>query len=175
MAQRDVCTQGFIKEKIKTKLKFEKPISFYKMFIGESNFEPIRPLKNLEWKIFEIKCNNTSPFLILTQEYVYWFERERERETSMWKRDIDQLPPIGTPTRGGTCNLGMCPDRNQTCNLLVYGKMLQPTDPPGQGMIQHFYPFSPNLKVIFFSSFRHAISLRNNCQPCFIILVVNSI
>ena len=37
-------------------------------------------------------------------------EGEREKETSMWKRNIDQLPPICTPTGDWTCNPGMCPD-----------------------------------------------------------------
>ena len=38
-------------------------------------------------------------------------ERGRERETLMWERNISQLPPIHTPTRNGTRNLGMCPDQ----------------------------------------------------------------
>ena len=36
-------------------------------------------------------------------------EREEERETSMWKRNIDQFPPIHILTGDWTLNLGMCP------------------------------------------------------------------
>ena len=61
----------------------------------------------------------------------YRFERERGRgrekekksmwETSMWNRNIYPLPSLGTPTR------------DQTCNLLVYGTTLQPTERPSPG------------------------------------------
>ena len=37
--------------------------------------------------------------------------REREKETSMGDRDINQLPPVHTPTGGWTHPLGMCPAR----------------------------------------------------------------
>ena len=37
--------------------------------------------------------------------------RERERETLISGRNIDQLPPIYALTRDQTCNLGMCPDQ----------------------------------------------------------------
>ena len=37
-------------------------------------------------------------------------KRGRERETSMWKRNIDLLLPIHDPTRDWTHNLRMCPD-----------------------------------------------------------------
>ena len=51
-------------------------------------------------------------FLILTQGYIHWFERERKREgeTSMREKNTDQLSPIGTPPRNQTRNLGMCPE-----------------------------------------------------------------
>ena len=35
---------------------------------------------------------------------------ERERETLMWKRDINQLPPICAPNGNQTHSPGMCPD-----------------------------------------------------------------
>ena len=61
------------------------------------------------------------------------WERETERvhihETSMWERNINQLPPI--------CLL------MGTCNLLVYGTILQSTEPPIQGNHTFFiHPFT---------------------------------
>ena len=48
-------------------------------------------------------------------------ERERERERDAEReRNIDQLPPVHTPTRDATCNLGMHPDRGSNPQLLVY-------------------------------------------------------
>ena len=44
--------------------------------------------------------------------------REKDRE-----RNLNWLPPTCTPTG------------DQTCNLLVYGTTLQPTEPPGQGCV----------------------------------------
>ena len=47
--------------------------------------------------------------------------KERGRETSMWERNIDRLPSKCTSTGHGTCNLGICPDRElnlQTCGVL---------------------------------------------------------
>ena len=40
--------------------------------------------------------------------------RERERDTSMWVRNIAWLPPICSPAGDRTCNLGMCPDQEST-------------------------------------------------------------
>ena len=52
--------------------------------------------------------------------------REREKETLMWERNIDQLTPVPALTR------------DQTHNLLVHGMMLQPTETPGQGSVHCF-------------------------------------
>ena len=67
-----------------------------------------------------------STFFILTQGHVFgcccfvlflkliFRERGRgsERETSMWKRNIDQLPPgCARPSRDPPWTIGMCPDR----------------------------------------------------------------
>ena len=60
-------------------------------------------------------------------------QRKRERERNIDARKVDWLTPIYSLTRDKTHNLGMCPYWNQTHNLLVYGTMLQPTEPPGQG------------------------------------------
>ena len=49
-------------------------------------------------------------------------EREKGRERQMQRereRNIDRLPPVHTPTRGATCNLGMRPDRGSNPQLLV--------------------------------------------------------
>ena len=78
-------------------------------------------------------------FLILTQRHVClffnWFEKQRE--ILMWERNIHLLPPVGTQTRDWTWNLGMCPHWNQTCNLLMYKRTLQPTEQPVQSK-SHF-------------------------------------
>ena len=52
---------------------------------------------------------------------------EKRRDTLMWERNIDQLPPVYTLTGDQTCNLDMCPNRGSNTHLLVYGTMLQPT------------------------------------------------
>ena len=41
---------------------------------------------------------------------MFMYLRERERETSMWERNIVWLPPVPTPTGDRTCNLGLCTD-----------------------------------------------------------------
>ena len=57
--------------------------------------------------------------------------RERERETSMGC--LPYTSQLETEPTTWVCAL----TRDQTCNLLVCGTMLQPTDPPGQGS-SHF-------------------------------------
>ena len=65
--------------------------------------------------------------LILIQGYVSFIdfrekmgtERERERETSMWERNIYWLLPIYALTGDRTWNLGMCP--NQGSNPQHFG------------------------------------------------------
>ena len=73
-------------------------------------------------------------FLILTQGYVYWFEREEgaERETSI--SSLPYSPQPGTKPPTPVCAL----TGNWTCNLLVHKVMLQPTEPPNQS---YFYNF----------------------------------
>ena len=58
-------------------------------------------------------------------------ERERVRDTWMWERHIDLLPPAHAlaPTRDWTHNLDMCPDQESNQWLLVYGMILQTTEP----------------------------------------------
>ena len=55
--------------------------------------------------------------------FLLTLEREEggERETSLWGRNINRLPPLHTPTR------------NWTRNLNVYRTMLQLPEPPSQG------------------------------------------
>ena len=63
----------------------------------------------------------------LTTHINYWLENSffnpnsricllifRERKRTMWERSIDQLPPIHTPTKNWTHNIGMC--SNQKLN-----------------------------------------------------------
>ena len=60
---------------------------------------------------------------------------ERERETWKQERNIDRLPLLHTPMGDGTRNLGMCPDQGSDPQDLVYRTVLQPTEPPSQGLI----------------------------------------
>ena len=62
-------------------------------------------------------------FLILERGVNREGGRERKRETSMWERNIDQLPPVCALTG------------EQTHNLLVFGTMLQPTEPPARALL----------------------------------------
>ena len=60
-----------------------------------------------------------SLFFSFFLSFLLFFYREREgkggkkrgRESSMWERNINQLPLICTLSRDQTCNLGMCPDQ----------------------------------------------------------------
>ena len=60
-------------------------------------------------------------------------EQGMGRETLMWERNIDWLFPACALTRDWTSNIGMCPDWESNPQPLVYGKALQPAEPPGQG------------------------------------------
>ena len=57
----------------------------------------------------------------------------RESETSMWETLIFwQLPPECTPARGIESKPRCALTGNPAHNLLVYGTMLQPAEPPNQ-------------------------------------------
>ena len=67
------------------------------------------------------------------------WERERQTDrqtlTLMWETHIHQLPPVPTLIGAQTCSLSMCPDgKPNPQHFLVYGSMLQPTEPPGHGI-----------------------------------------
>ena len=64
--------------------------------------------------------------------------RERKRETSMWKRNIDPLPPIYALNRDQTHNLGIWPE--QVSNV-------QPLD--AQGDAPTNWAAQPELYVYF--------------------------
>ena len=51
-------------------------------------------------------------FFIVIRGYAYWFSREGKgwRETSMWERNIHQLPLTHAPTWDHTWDLGTSPD-----------------------------------------------------------------
>ena len=60
--------------------------------------------------------------------------KEREREISMWERNIYRLALICTLARDRTLNLGVCPDRESNLQpFLLYETTLQAAEPPGQG------------------------------------------
>ena len=51
------------------------------------------------------------PHLRIWDMLIDFRETERERETSIWERNIHLLPPIHSLTKDWTRNLGMCPDQ----------------------------------------------------------------
>ena len=65
--------------------------------------------------------------------FIDFRERETEKETSTCEGNIDQFPPVHTPTRNQNCNPGTCPDRDGACGLLVCETPRQPAEPPSQG------------------------------------------
>ena len=103
--------------------------------------------------------------------------KEREIEKSMWERNINQLSHVCAPTGDGTCNLGTCPARDRTLNLLVYGTMLQSTEPPGQGSniflnaangfsLCHYCPFSRlRLSILFWKTTQVFVLTFQNFSP----------
>ena len=64
-------------------------------------------------------------------------ETQEGKEKHQCEKNIDWLPPTcistGDQSATRTCSLM----GNQTHNILVQGKMLQPTEPPGQGWKSH--------------------------------------
>ena len=73
-------------------------------------------------------------------------ERDRERETMMWEGNFDRLYPVCPQTKHQTWTL-MCPAGDRTCNILSYGKLLQPTEPPGQDCFKVSFDFFLDLIV----------------------------
>ena len=80
-------------------------------------------------------------------------ERERERETLIVCLLYVPQPRIDPTTQA--CVL----TRDQTCKPLVYGTMLQPTEPPSQGppaffedLILLFFPHLPSLSVLHYEA-----------------------
>ena len=55
-------------------------------------------------------------------------ERGKERETSMWERSIDLLPPIHTTTGDPAHNPVMCSDWESNLQPFGYGMTFQPTE-----------------------------------------------
>ena len=53
----------------------------------------------------------------------------RERETSIWERNINWMLAIHALTGDQTHNLDMSPDWESNPQILVCGTMLQPTEP----------------------------------------------
>ena len=71
---------------------------------------------------------------------------ERETNIDVTEIHLSWLPPVGAPTG------------NRTCTHLVYGTMLQPTEPHVQGLISIFanvplVPIPRALKTAYFHSF----------------------
>ena len=63
-------------------------------------------------------------------------EEEGERETLIWKRNIDQLPPHMHPNWGPSLQPRYVPRPGiRPTTLLLYKMMLQTTEPPGQGQM----------------------------------------
>ena len=85
--------------------------------------------------LFKKKSNEDMFLLILQREKKCVWERERERERDIYVREKHRLVASHTwPTRDRFHKLGVCPDQDQTCKLLLYGTMLQPPEPLGQSV-----------------------------------------
>ena len=65
--------------------------------------------------------------------------RERQRETLMWEKNISWFHSLYPLNWDGTCNLSMCPEWGSNLQLLVHRMMFQPTEPPGQGIMDYAY------------------------------------
>ena len=60
-------------------------------------------------------------------------ETEGDRQTSIWQKNINWLPPPYVPQPGIEPTTQVCAlSRDHSCNLLVYWKTLQPVELPGQ-------------------------------------------
>ena len=86
---------------------------------------------------------HTDFFFILTQDTFFIALRERGRNIHVWETSVGFfLAATGWDHRhpgwDRTCNLGMCPDRNQTHNLLVMGRCSNQQSHMSQGNIQIF-------------------------------------
>ena len=60
---------------------------------------------------------------------------DRRRETLMWERHINQLPPVHAPNWMGPATYVCALTRNWTHNLLVYRTMFQQLSHTGQGKV----------------------------------------
>ena len=70
----------------------------------------------LRWEMQRKKSKVTLCYLMLFFKGLFYSHlrergRDRKRETSMWERNTDWLPPAQAPTRDWAYNLGTCPDR----------------------------------------------------------------
>ena len=77
------------------------------------------------------------------------FIDEREREPSMWKENINCLPPAHTPAGGPTDILGMCPDQ-ESQRPFGYRIMFQPTEPYSPVLFSWFSLYSLCIFCSFF-------------------------
>ena len=57
---------------------------------------------------------------------------------------MDLLPPVRTPPGNQTCNLSMCCEQNQTCNVLCMGQCSKKTETLSQG---YFFFLNPSLAL----------------------------
>lgn len=65
--------------------------------------------------------------------------REGQREISMWQKNINQLPSVPAPNGDQTHNRLCDLTRDQTCRLLVYRMILQPTGATWPGSHRPFW------------------------------------
>ena len=88
-------------------------------------------------------------------------EREREREWHRCEKHRSE-PPMRAPTEDRPSNLGMCPDGESNPQSLVYGTMLQPTEPLGQG---HLVPSKKQQNVKQFPlDLQHSDDEKHQCS-----------
>ena len=83
--------------------------------------------------------------------------RKKERETSMWERNIDQSPLVYQPTRYQTHNPGICPNQESNWRLFALWNDTKPTEPYRSGLfiiffedIMMYYSLTPTYTDLLF-------------------------
>ena len=116
--QPAMCLRSIEKSLLEKKKEISKTVVFFLEGPRSKKLETFQHTRG--GKNFFFKLTLFIYLLIFIEGNVYWLlekeqgkerKREREREMSMWERNTDGLPLTHTPSRGGTCTLGTCPDR----------------------------------------------------------------
>ena len=88
------------------------------------------------------------------KDFIYLFlergkgGRKRGRETSVWERNINQLPFVCTRTRDQTCSPGMCPDWELNQWHFALQDNAHPTELHWSGNMNHFLIMTQKLSQV---------------------------